>query len=203
VKLLVEGLDLAGKSTLSRGLLARIAPQLALRRNALVLDNPVYLFADDLRRARTVDGAVLGPLYVAALELDLQRVVSDTDRAAHVLQDSLVGLRSYCYYAARGDEALAGKFAQMLDDGRHPVFDKAVVLTASIAKRRERLEERRRLAPHEVAEDDLAVEKNPAMFMCMEEILVREAQRRYGALVIDTTEMSQQEVLGAALEAVR
>lgn len=203
MKLLVEGLDLAGKSTLSRGLLAGIAPQLALRRNALVLDNPVYLFADELRRARTVDSAVLGPLYIAALELDLQRVVTDTDATTHVLQDSLVGLRSYCYYAARGDEALAAKFAQMLDDGRHPVFDKAVVLTASIAKRRERLEERRRLAPHEIAEDDLAVEKDPATFMRMEEILVREAQRRYGSVVIDTTEMSRQEVLGAALEAVR
>lgn len=62
-------------------------------------------------------------------------------------------------------EKLAAGFEVYLADERHPVFDRAVVLTAGIEVRRQRLEQRKREEPTEVADDDLMVVKAPETFL--------------------------------------
>ncbi len=191
--MLVEGLDLAGKTSVCRGLTAQ-SPQLALRRNSFAKDNPVFNLADGLRRRGDLDGAYRGHLYVAALALDLS-MFSPPKRPT--IQESTIALRSLCYYRARGMEDLAGAFERLLDSARHPRFDRSVGLTASLEVRRQRLEMRRHSAPHELADDDLAVLVAPDLFLHMEDILIKEAIGRFGALVVDTTNMTTSAAVAA------
>ena len=61
--------------------------------------------------------------------------------------------------------------------------------------RRERLEMRRHESPDEIAPDDLAVIHAPDLFLRMEEIMINEAHRRFGATIIDTSLLSKDEVI--------
>jgi len=191
---LVEGLDLAGKTSACNKLVARISPHPELSRNALSGKNALYDAADDLRKADGLDGAYLGHAYLAAAALDVR--LFQPPRQCRI-QESTIALRSYAHYKARGEEALADGFARILDDPQYPRFDAAVVLTASLEERLKRLEKRRREAPEEIAPDDLAVIATPELFLHMEEILVAEAKQRFGAVILDTTGqgLGQEEVV--------
>src|SRR6187455_1314533 len=106
--ILIEGLDLAGKTSACRGLLASLSPRPELRRNALTSGNVIYNVADEIRRARDLAGVDLGHLYVAAMAMDLRRYVPPVRMT---IQESTIGLRSFCHYQARGDFPLAQAFA--------------------------------------------------------------------------------------------
>lgn len=189
---LIEGLDLAGKTSACLALAASMTPVPDHRRNALTGDNVLYAAADEVRRARSLPGDYLAHAYLAALALDLRQY---RPPSRMTIQESTIGVRSYAHYRARGDEQFAQAFARLLDAPEHPRFDGAIVLTANLDVRRERLEMRRREAPHEIADDDLAVINTPRIFEMMERILIEEATKRYGAVVIDTSDLSKAEVV--------
>lgn len=192
--ILIEGLDLAGKTSTCRTLVREMLPAPHHHRNALTQGNPLYEIADRLRRGRGLSGAHLGPIYAAAMALNLAQYAPP---ATTTIQESTIGLRSFAHYKARGMEDLAKAFATLLDDPAHPKFACSIVLTASIPARRARLEKRRSEAPSEVADDDLAVIATPDTFRRMEDILIDEATRRYRATVIDTSTMTAPEVVFA------
>lgn len=198
---LVEGLDLAGKTSACNKLVERLSPRPEHSRNALSGENALYRAADDLRRAEGLDGAFLGHAYLAAAALDM-RLFKPPQQCR--IQESTIALRNYAHYKARGEDTLADGFARILDDPRYPRFDAAVVLTASLAERRKRLNKRRKEAPDEIAPDDLAVIKTPDLFLRMEEILVEDAKNRFGAIVLDTTGqgLGQEEVVDAVAVAL-
>lgn len=195
---LVEGLDLAGKTSACKKLMARLQPRPEYQRNAFAEKNTLYLAADDLRRADGLDGQHLGHAYLAAAALDI--ALFRQPQGARI-QESTITLRSLGHYRARGEHDLADGFARLMDQANFPQIDGAVVLTASLEVRRARLEMRRQEAPEEIAPDDLAVIRTPDLFRRMEDILIREAVRRYGATIIDTSALSKDEVV-AALAAV-
>ncbi len=68
---------------------------------------------------------------------------------------------------------------------------------ASLVIRRERLDMRRREAPNEVAPDDLAVIAAPDLFLRMEEILIGETVKQFGATIIDTTDLNKEQGVAA------
>lgn len=191
---LVEGLDLAGKTSVCKSLVAWLMPRPEHCRNALASKNILYLAADELRRADELDGRYLGHAYLAAAALDMKLF-----RPPLVvrIQESTIALRSLCHYRARFEDQLADGFGHILDDPDYPRFDAAVVLTASLEERRARLDTRQREAPNDVAPDDLAVIRTPDLFRRMESILVEEAVERYGATVIDTSGLDKVEVVDA------
>ncbi len=57
---LVDGLDLAGKTSACKNLVARLQPRPEYRRNAPAEKNRLYLAADDLRRSSGFDSHFLG-----------------------------------------------------------------------------------------------------------------------------------------------
>ena len=65
--ILVEGLDLAGKTSARDNLVARLLPRPDHRRNALADRNPFYLAADQLRRADRLDRAAPGARLLGGL----------------------------------------------------------------------------------------------------------------------------------------
>lgn len=196
---LVDGLDLAGKTSACKHLVVRLQPRPEYRRNALADANSLYLAADDLRRADALDGRYLGHAYLAAAALDL--ALFRPPRTVRI-QESMICTRSLAHYRARGENELADGFASLLDQPSYPQFDAAVVLTASIEARRARLDTRRREAADEIAPDDLAVIRTPDLFRRMEDILIGEAIRRYRTTVIDTSALGKAEVVDALAAAL-
>lgn len=173
-----EGLDLAGKSTVCRLLQAAVPRHWELRRNALLLDNPVHELADRLRRERFAEEPV-GWLYYAALLYDLeayQRPKGD------VIQDSTILLRSLAYHSVRGTPGLPERFEMLVD--RHPRFDRSFVLVADHRTRLDRLNRRRK---KNLGPEDFLVRDDPNMFYAMEKVLVDYATRYFRAEVIDTS----------------
>ena len=138
----IEGMDLAGKSTATAHLV--VSTRHGLQRNSLVPNNPIYAEADRLRRNGAAPD-VLGPMYVRALDWDLNHMTSGRPR----VQDSTILLRSLAFYEVLGHDQIVDQLHAMIP--RHPRFGCTIVLTASIEARLVRLAERQRLAPDEVA----------------------------------------------------
>lgn len=188
----IEGMDLAGKSSVCRRFGQGAGQPLLLRRNALSGDNPIFDLADRLRREDAFGTATLGHLFAAALMADLERFEWPIRPA---LQDSTVLLRSLAFHTVAGTPHLRDILEALL--AKHPRFDASFVLTASHARRLERLEARRIAAPDEIAADDLLVVRQPALFFAMEDCLIDLAQRHFGATVIDTSDRSIEDVVSA------
>jgi thymidylate kinase len=187
----IEGMDLAGKSTATAAL-QRLNPGCEVRHNSLTIDNPIFSIADGLRRSAACSSEVLGHLYVAAALQDIAAYVQPT---RITVQDSTVLLRSLAFYTVMGNESIVERLTELLP--LHPRFDCSIVLTASVEARLNRLEQRFRDAPDDVAPDDLAIRTNPKRFLDMEEALVNLAVTEFRAHVIDTSDMTRETVIGA------
>jgi thymidylate kinase len=120
----LEGMDLAGKSTVSQHLASALS-DCRVRRNSLVAANPVYDLADRLRKEGSVGEVALGQLYVAALAVDLEQYRPPQET---VIQDSTLLLRSLAYHTAAGNPSVSEALKAMLP--QHPRFSRSVVLTA-------------------------------------------------------------------------
>ena len=196
--LLIEGLDLAGKSTLVRDLereLTRRRAPLRVSRNALCADNPVAVVADARRRDPEASLAETGALFLAAHLWDARYFTSPPPGVIH-LQDSswLRTLAFHRYHNTPGIPDLLGRAAVDF-----PRFDTAVFLTADIGERRRRLRLREREQPGSNDHLDHAVVLNVQGFLGLEAILREVTVATTGAQVIDTTDMSPGEVLDTAL----
>jgi thymidylate kinase len=183
----VEGMDLVGKSTVTKQLAAVTGAE--VRHNCLVPGNPVYAVADKLRRANEVTAEVLGPLYVSALMYDLDRLQPPTGRQ---VQDSTIVLRSIAFNEVFGARFVVRELLEQIP--RHPRFGRTILLTATIDARKSRLDERRARTPQEVAPDDLMVETAPAILIEMERALMQYASRYFEAVIVDTSKLSREEV---------
>lgn len=187
----IEGMDLAGKSTVTRGLAWR-HPGCAVRHNALTDGNEVFELADRMRRARTSDPETLGLLFAAAAREDLRHTKAPVGVA---VQDSTIVLRSVAFYTARGMPKIRALFEELLP--LHPRFGASIVLTASIEARKLRLAKRMAEEPDQVADDDLMVLRAPERFLAMEQALIEVAVNYFDASVIDTSDLGVSGVLAA------
>jgi hypothetical protein len=198
--LLIEGLDLAGKTASAagvvRGLKARGAT-VVHRRNVLTDANLAASFAEDHRHEGT-DASIVGALYVGAHAVDLITFGSPASDTVH-LQEScwlrgiaLHGVLSHRTEAPRS-ERVSQLWAQL--EPFAPLFDKAVFLTASLDARHKRLGNR----PN--ADDlDRWVVRHPDLFLAVEREL-RVLVGRYAAVVedIDTSNCSVAHVVDSIL----
>lgn len=193
----LEGMDLAGKSTACRDLARALGRDFQVRRNSISIQNPVYELADRLRKNDGIGAEALGALFVAALAADLERYVPPR---LNTIQDSTILLRSLAYHTVARTPFVVDAMTAMLP--RHPRFTCSIVLTASLEVRRQRLESRRLQQPEEIAPDDLAILRSPDHFLAMEKSLIRLAREHFGAVVIDTSEMTAPAVVQTILGAI-
>lgn len=189
-----EGMDLAGKSTATHLFAVQSGEAWAVRRNSMDVDNPLFLLADSMRKDDGYSAETLGNLYIAALMADIEKFERP---ATNTIQDSTILIRSMAYHAVNRTPRIVEAFSDILPT--HPRFDNSFVFTASIEARQERLQQRMRDNPEEVASDDLMVLRNPEKFMAMEKVLVDLATSAFGAVLINTTELSPQEVCDTVL----
>jgi len=188
----IEGLDLAGKSTVTEALYGILLPEVVLRRNTLLPDNAFHKEVDQMRLDNSIDSKSLGWLYVDVLENDLKHFQWPE---CNYIQDSTLLIRSLAYHTAKENHDITSKLWSLVEF--HPKFSRSIVLTASIEKRVERLEMRRQNNPNEVAEDDLLVIKNPNLFLEMEHNLVSFSQQIFDSVLLDTSLLSRDEVFSA------
>ncbi len=184
MKLLFEGLDLAGKSTVTTMMHQRLGSGWELRKNSMVPvgTNTIYDLALRLRLARAIDNVNLGFLYLAALRHDIELFEKEpVGQQADIVQDSTIMLRSLAYHKASGNHELVGLFESLLD--RMPRYDILFLCTITHEERLRRLQLRRK---ENIGEEDLLVVKDPELFYQTESYLFEYARRHFHTVEIDT-----------------
>ncbi len=190
--LLVEGLDLAGKSSLmprlarffeGEGLKVRVS------RNSLCPENPVAREADEMRQDPERDPERIAQLFVAAHMWDAAHFRPPVTGEVH-LQDSC-WLRTLAWEEWHGRRHLA-ELVRLAARG-FPRFQAALYLTVSLRERQRRFYTR----AHNDCEDRMVLE-SPREFSRLESCLRREAERCAGATVMDTTALTHDQVLERA-----
>jgi thymidylate kinase len=195
--ILIEGLDLAGKSTLFRRLVADLQQRgVAVRasRNALCPENRIAKLADELRRDPTAGFVETGALFLAAHCWDARHFHRPPAGTAHIQDSSW--LRTLAFHTHNRTPAIAEALRSA--SASFPAFDAAIFLTASIESRRLRLAKREAEEPGGNDWQDHLVAKAPREFRALENELRRMAIEYAGAVELDTTALSIDEVFTAA-----
>ena len=186
IYMLLEGVDLSGKSTIIKSFVASSQEDWAVRHMSLVDKNPLF----ETARALKKDGSEwIGHLYVEALEYDLEHFVQPTKKT---LQDSTLLLRSLAFHSAAKFQNVLRKLEVLAL--QHPQFDKAYVFTADLETRRERLR-RRKNEGGRITSNDLKIFSDTSFFLKMERALTEYAVALFGAHVIDTSNLTVGEVV--------
>jgi len=181
--LYVEGLELAGKSTLCRLLRDRL--QAEYRHCAFLPDNPIYDCGSALHVGRKVRSDTLGGIFLGSVMRDLERYAPPDHP---VVQDSTSVLRSIAFHSVVGDPGLADAFRAILP--RCPRFGASFVLRSSMEVRLRRLEGR--ISRHHDLPKDMLVRDAPEKFGRMQDIMIETAVDWFGAEIVDTSNMEQE-----------
>jgi thymidylate kinase len=184
--ILIEGMDLSGKSTLVHNLRAELTRRgipVRVSRNALCPDNPIAALADQVRRDPQAGLVETGALFLAAHLWDARHFTPPPDGMVHI-QDSC-WLRTVAHHMVHGTPHIAGLLLQT--SLTFPVFDAAIFLTADLDERRRRLGQREREHPGANDHADHSVIHQPNKFLLQEAIMRRLAERLMDASTINTT----------------
>jgi thymidylate kinase len=196
--ILVEGLDLAGKSTLVRNLEAELTRRglpVRVRRNALCSDNPIAPVADALRRDPNAGLLETGALFLASHLWDARNFQPPPNRMTHI-QDSC-WLRTLAYHRAMGTPFVPDLLCSVAEG--FPMFDLALFLSADITTRQRRLLVRENEQPGSNDIGDHLVNHRPDFFLSLERQLQHELCKLTSAVLINTTFLDPTEVVTIAL----
>lgn len=193
----IEGMDLAGKSTASKAIFEMLGSDTMLRHNTIQSKSQFHSIVDKLRLSGNSNPQDLGILYHQVLKDDLERFIYPTQ---NTIQDSTVLLRSLAWYEASQNFELVNLFLSLMP--KHPVFTHSILLTASIEVRQKRLQMRINEAPETVANDDMMVLENPELFMAMEKALIKHSSRNFNSTIIDTSDLTKDEVKRIVIEMI-
>lgn len=190
MRILFEGLDLAGKSTVCRRFREQAAGDWTIRRNALALGNRVHALADELRKADGLEDEALGWLYLAALRADIALLETEGAPSGNILQDSTILVRSLAHHTACGRTKLVQLFRSLADS--FPRFDHVFLCVADRDTRLKRLAKRRKT---ELSPEDFLVRDDYDRFQSMEGVVTDFVTTQLGGIVIDTSGLEQEERL--------
>ncbi len=191
---LVEGLDLAGKSTLVRDLQAELTRRgipVRVSRNALCPDNPIAALADQVRRDPHAGLVETGAIFLAAHLWDARHFRPPPDGTVH-LQDSC-WLRTLAYHTYRGTPGIPDLLREAV--ASFPRFEAALFLTACVEERQRRLAQREQERPGSNDFEDHLVKSAPGAFTQHEVVLQETAVQTVGAKVLDTTDVTPDRLL--------
>jgi thymidylate kinase len=185
--ILIEGVDLSGKSSI-RKYLNRNDILWGKRHMSLLKFNALY----EMARSIPKNGAEwIGYLYEGALVYDLDAFEKPD---GNTIQDSTILLRSLAYHKAAGFEDVVARFERLAE--RHPSFDAVFVLTASVEARMQRLNERISRTGSRITRNDRLIVTNTDFFVRMDKLLIEYTKKFYpNAIVMDTSNMDIETVV--------
>jgi len=186
----VEGMDLAGKSTVANKIANSSNLEWVVNDKRLTTSNSIYDFAWEQGKRGTYNSDIMGYLYLAALMEDLRTF----EHKSNIIQDSTLLLRSLNYYKTLGEnDNLVHAFISLLP--KHPKPDKSFYLTADIDARRDRLENRMLLTPKKLTAIDMLIKNDPKKFTWLDDSLRDLSIGCFNSCVIDTSKISETEVV--------
>ena len=191
----LEGLDLSGKTSVAYKILEK--KESWVRRYTTLLEkieyNPFLMKADGLNNSESPDEYSLFELYYQAMVYDTENIPAQT---SPLIQDSTILVRSLAGLSV-SEYSESDLLEKMLDVGKkYPSFSCSIILTCSHKARLKRLNHRRsNLKPGErLVKDDLLVESDPQKFFAKEATLVEYSQLIFGSEILDTSDMTIEEV---------
>lgn len=186
----IEGMDLAGKSTVSNKIANNSVLEWVINDKKLNQSNQLYDWALEQGKKGIYSSDTLGYLYLAALMEDLRTFKHETN----IIQDSTLLLRSLNYYKTLGkNDDLVRAFASLAT--KHPKPNKSFYLTADINTRRSRLENRILSAPKKITKIDMLIKNDAKKFIWVDKSLMDLSVKYFNSYIIDTSKMSETEVV--------
>ena len=185
----LEGMDLAGKTTIAKLIVKNSGLDWIIYNSCLSQKNPIQELIKILLKQNVYDDEIYGYLLFVALMIDIKVFKSNKN----VIQDSALLLRSIVYHKEAKHYTLVKLFEGIVE--RHPVPDISIYLTASIDVRRRRLMKRMQEDSKEVTSNDKMILNNPEKFVKMDNCLMELSKKIFNSIVIDTSEMTEIQTL--------
>ena len=190
----LEGMDLAGKSSIAKIIKEKSSLNWEINNNRLSDKNEIYNFIDKTSKEKLYDDEIYGYLYYVALLSDLKRFKVDKD----IIQDSTILLRSINYHLEHGNYQLAKMFENLIE--LHPIPTHSIYLTASIDTRLSRLAKRIEQNPEKVSKNDLMIINNKEKFIEMDNKLFSLSKKYFGSILLDTSDLTIEEAADYIIE---
>jgi cytidylate kinase len=187
---LIEGNDLSGKTTTSANLCGSTGFEYRYQSFLPKGENPLY--PKVVAMYGILDDVTLGHLFAESIRYDVTHF--DPTIESDCVQDSLTLLRSLACHTAYGNNQVVDHLLSIFDDS-FPMPHSAVILTARIEVKKERLIKRIDLHPNSVTAADMKIMNNTGQYCAIEEALIHFSTNLFGATVLDTSDMDLSEVL--------
>jgi thymidylate kinase len=189
----LEGLDLAGKTTVGKQLAQRLGA--TIRHNSLIDSNALHKQAEVLRKAPILDDEALSWLYFACMLIDIDKYRQEE---GVWIQDSTIILRSIVHNVGKGAADLVQAFEEKLPV--HPEFTLSVFLSSNEDVRLKRLEGR--VLRGNDNPEDFIIRDDPKRFRLMNETLRELCITHFDALCIDTSHLEEDGGKDAVVEQI-
>lgn len=184
-KILIEGMDLSGKTTIVEQL-SSLIDKSVVRRRTISEKSQIYDFTVAQSKAGTLHIDLISQLYKLAISEDLYNYQPADEEI--VLQDSYFALRSYAYAKEKGDNVLAQDIYKLLK--LYPKPELTFYLTATTEERLKRNQKRDK--PMAYMEKLLLT--NPHRFESIESYLKDITTSLFNAEIINTQDRTSEEI---------
>ncbi len=186
--LLIEGTDMSGKTTTVKNFTDSHSDAWRVRHNSLLDNpNPLGILVDQMvdRGEYEYSKTAINLAYAASALMDIDMFEWPTE---NTIQESAGIIRSIGYAHVNRDTGIENVLMRALDV--FPNFDCSFYLTADLGSRLSRLASR----AIQSSNDKLII-KDPDTFFAIDDVAKNIAIDRFGAKIIDTTALSQEDVL--------
>jgi len=183
----IEGMDLAGKSTIADIISRQSGLRWKIYNNCLSQNNVIQQFIKQIRDSRIYDDEIYGYLYYVTLFADIKCF----KLKENVIQDSMLLLRSINYHREKNNNDLVQLFKKLVI--KHPVPSVSVYLTTNMDSRKKRLLNRIEGNPKQLTKNDMLILKNPAKFEKRDNGLKELSQKYFNSIILDTSDMNEVE----------
>lgn len=186
--ILLEGMDLSGKSTVLSELKKLFnwnSNHLSLSENKLM-----YSIVNRISKSGNYSKAEIGYLYVAVLNMEIGNF---TWPSSPTFQDSCVLLRALAHHTAYQNKDIVFMLEKIAET--HPKFSESYLFTASIKERIRRLNKRQSQDPTKNDNTDRLILNNPELFVEMEKAIIMYSKKYFNANVIDSDEITTDEIV--------
>ena len=147
----IEGMDLAGKSTIANIITRQSGVDWKIYNNCLSQNNPIQQFEKQMRNQKIYDDEIYGYLHYVTLLADIKYF----DLKENIIQDSMLLLRSINYHKEKNNNDLVQLFEELVP--KHPIPNTSVYLTANIDSRKKRLLKRIESNSKQLTKNDILI----------------------------------------------
>lgn len=190
----IEGMDLAGKSTIANIIANKSGLNWKIYNNCLSQNNIIQQFEKQIRKQKIYDDEIYGYLHYVTLLADIKYF----ELKDNVIQDSMLLLRSINYHKEKNNKELVELFEKIAH--KHPVPNASIYLTANIDMRMKRLLTRMENNLNLLTKNDVLILNDTAKFEHRDKILMELSQKYFNSMVLDNSDMTEDETANVIME---